>query len=150
MQRQPHREKVMDEFETRLKRDAEEIRAEASPELKSRIDASLRATEQIRPVPESRVTGMNLWWASSLTGLAAAISVIVLLNWNQPATAPATVESVATRTVPAMPEDSADLNPPLSFKTADFASPLEEEMIRLQADIEKARESVKKDIDFTF
>jgi hypothetical protein len=36
------------------------------------------------------------------------------------------------------------------FKTADFASPLEEEMIRLQADIEKARESVKKDIDFTF
>ena len=139
----------MDEFENRLKRDAEEIRAELSPELKSRIDASLRATEQIRPVPESRTTGMNIWWASSLTGLAAAISIIVLINWNQPAPVP--VEPVAnTHTVPVMPDESADLNPPLLFKTADFASPLEEEMIRLQADIEKARESVKNDIDFTF
>jgi hypothetical protein len=140
----------MDEFENRLKRDAEEIRAEVSPELKSRIDASLRATEQIRPVPESRTTGMNIWWASSLTGLAAAIAIIVLINWNQPATAPVTVKPVATHTVPVMPDESADLNPPLLFKTADFASPLEEEMIRLQADIEKARQSVKNDIDFTF
>jgi hypothetical protein len=138
----------MDEFENRLKRDAGAIQAELSPELKSRIDASLRATEQIRPVPESRTTGMNIWWASSLTGLAAAISIIVLINWNQPAPVP--VEPVATHTVPDLPDESADLNPPLLFKTADFASPLEEEMIRLQADIEKARESVKKDIDFTF
>jgi hypothetical protein len=138
----------MDEFENRLKRDAGAIQAGLSPELKARIDASLRATEQIRPVPESRTTGMNIWWASSLTGLAAAISIIVLINWNQPA--PVTVEPVATHTVPVMPDESADLNPPLLFKTADFASPLEEEMIRLQADIEKARESVKKDIDFTF
>ena len=138
----------MDEFENRLKRDAAEIRAEVSPELKSRIDASIRATDQIRPVPESRTTGMNIWWASSLTGLAAAIAIIVLINWNQPA--PVSVEPVATHTVPVPPDGSADLNPPLLFQTADFASPLEEEMIRLQADIEKARESVKNDIDFTF
>ncbi len=43
----------MDEFEDRLKRDAEKIRADISPELRLRIDASLHATEQIRPVPES-------------------------------------------------------------------------------------------------
>lgn len=140
----------MDEFENRLKRDAAEIRAEVSPELRARIDASLRATEQIRPVPESRASGMNIWWASSLTGLAAAVAIIVLINWNQPATAPVPDTPVVARTVPVIPDESPDLSPPLLFKTADFASPLEEEMIRLQADIEKARESVKKDIDFTF
>ena len=43
----------MDEFENRLKRDAEDIRAAVSPELRTRIDASLRATKQIRPVPDA-------------------------------------------------------------------------------------------------
>ena len=140
----------MDEFENRLKRDAEEIRAGISPELRTRIDASLRATEQIRPVPESRAPGMNLWWASSLTGLAAAIIVIVLINWNQPATEQVPLEQVADRTVPVAVDEFQGLYPPWLIKTADFASPLEEELARLQADIERARENVKKDIDFTF
>ena len=134
----------MDEFERRLKRDAEDIRAGISPELRSRIDASLHATEQIRPVPESRDSGMNLWWASSLTGLAAAIIVIVLINWNQPATGP-----LPDATVPNYVNEFQSLYPP-QIKTAEFTKPLEEELVRLQADIERARESVKEDIDFTF
>jgi hypothetical protein len=36
------------------------------------------------------------------------------------------------------------------IKTADFATPLEEELARLQADIERARANVRKDIEFTF
>jgi len=140
----------MDEFENRLKRDAEDIRAEVSPELRARIDASLRATEQIRPVPASRASGVNLWWASSLTGLAAAILVIVLINWNRPTTELAPAEQVAERTVPVAVDDLQGLNPPWLVKTADFASPLEEELAKLQADIERARETVKKDIDFSF
>ena len=140
----------MDEFEHRLKLDAQAIRAGISPELRSRIDASLRATEQIRPVPESPAPGMNLWWASSLTGLTAAVIVIVLINWNGPSTVPAPAEQVADRTVPVAVDELQGLYPPWLIKTADFAGPLEEELARLQADIERARENVKKDIDFTF
>jgi hypothetical protein len=139
----------MDEFEDRLKRDAEDIRAEISPELRLRIDASLRATEQIRPVPESRTSGSSLWWASSLTGLAAAIIVIVLINWKQTATEQAPVPPVVDRTVPVAVDEQPGLYPP-RLKTADFTNPLEEELVKLQADIERARENVKKDMDFTF
>jgi len=140
----------MDEFENRLKRDAEDIRAEISPQLKERIDASLRATDRIQPVPESGTSSANLWWASSLTGLAAAIMVIVLINWNRPAAELAPLEPVARHTVPVQVEDLQMLYPPRLVKTAEFTSPLEEELTRLQADIERARETVKKDIDFTF
>ncbi len=137
----------MDEFENRLKRDAEEIRVGISPELRTRIDASLRATEQIRPVPESRASGMNLLWASSLTGLATAIIVIVLINWNRPTNDLVPVEAVAS--VPDNINQNQGLYRP-QLKTADFTRPLEEELIRLQADIERARQNVREDIDFTF
>jgi len=137
----------MDEFENRLKRDAEEIRVGISPELRTRIDASLRATEQIRPVPESRAPGMNPWWASSLTGLAAAGIVIVLINWNHPTNELVPVEAVAS--VPDNINQNQGLYRP-QLKTADFTRPLDEELIRLQADIERARKNVREDIDFTF
>jgi len=139
----------MDEFERRLKQDAEDISGGISPELRTRIDASLRAMEQIRPVPESRAPGMNLWWASSLTGLATAVIVIALINWNQPATVPLPAAEAANETVPDYVDEIQSFYPP-RLKTAEFTNPLEEELVRLQADIEKARESVKEDIDFTF
>jgi hypothetical protein len=140
----------MDEFENRLTRDADAIEAEVSPELRERIDASLRGTKRIEPVPESGAPGINLWWASSLTGLAAAVIVIVLINWNRSTMELAPVEPVADRTVPATFDELQGLNPPRLIKTADFATPLEEELARLQADIERARANVKKDIEFTF
>ena len=137
----------MDEFENRLKRDAEEIRVGISPELRTRIDASLRATEHFRPVPESPASGMNLWWASSLTGLAAAVIVIVLINWNRPTAELVPVEAVAS--VPDNISQNQGLHRP-QLKTVVFTKPLEEELIRLQADIERGRQNVKEDIDFTF
>lgn len=140
----------MDEFEQRLKREAEEIDATVSPELRQRIDASLRGTKRIEPVPESRSGGMNIWWTSSLTGLAAAIAVIVLINWNRPLVEPVPVEPVAERTVPIVIDDLQGINPPRLIKTAEFTTPLEEELAKLQADIEKARATVRKDIEFSF
>ena len=91
--------------------------------------------------------GINLWWASSLTGLAAAAIVIVLINWNRPTTELVPVE--AATSVPDNINENQGLYRP-QLKTAEFTRPLEEELIRLQADIEKARQSVKEDIDFTF
>lgn len=140
----------MDEFEKRLKRDAENIETGISPQLRQRIDASLCGTERIKPVPESRAGSFNIWWTSSLTGLAAVIIVIVLINWNRPVAEPVPVEPVAERTVPAAIEELHGLNPPRLIKTADFTTPLEEELAKLQADIEKARATVRKDIEFSF
>ncbi len=139
----------MDEFERRLKRDADAIEAGATPELRARIDASIHAIEPIRPTAKKPGSSpVNLWWASSLTGLAAAVMVIVLINWNQPGNEPIPEEAMADMTVP--PDTVLHTPPPaLDIRTADFTSPLEEELVKLQSDIEKARESVKKDLDFT-
>lgn len=40
----------MDNFEKRMKRDAAAIESEVSPELRARIDASLRGIEPVRQV----------------------------------------------------------------------------------------------------
>jgi len=140
----------MDKLERRLKQDAGEIRAEVSPELQTRIDASLHAAARQRPIQaESRPTA-TLWWASSLTGLVAAAVVIVLLNWNQ--------ERAETRPVEVAREFSTVPQPllpihgrlPLKTRTADLTGPLEQELLHLQADIEKARENLQRDLRITF
>ena len=92
-------------------------------------------------MPETRTSSVNLWWASSLTGLVAATFVIVLINWNRGTTEALPVAPVADRTVPAF-DELQGLNPPRLIKTADFATALEEELARLQADIERAHTTV--------
>ncbi|MDH3440423.1 MAG: hypothetical protein OEM63_06710 [Gammaproteobacteria bacterium] len=143
----------MDDFEKRLKRDADAIEAEVTPQLRARIDASLQGIEPVRQVHKA-TPPVNLWWASSLTGLAAAVLVIVLMNWNQPGADVTLDETIAdTRPeseLPTVPEVPANEPPMLDIRTADFTSPLEQELQNLQSDIEKARESVRKDLDFTF
>lgn len=140
----------MDEFEKRLKRDADAIDATVSPALRKRIDATLQGIEPIRVADTRRNrTTPGLWWASTLTGVAAVLMIIILVNWGRPVTTPVPTAPVANMTVP--PDSVLDATPPiLDIRTADFASPLEEELVRLQSDLEKARESVKKDLDFTF
>jgi len=140
----------MDKFEKRLKQDAAAIEAPVSAQLRARIDASLHGIEPLRPASKApAATSPGLWWASSLTGLAAAVMVIVLINWNRTEPKMAPLPAVAEATVPADPEPLL-VAPLLDIRTADFASPLEEELVKLQSDIEKARESVRKDLDFTF
>lgn len=139
----------MDKLERRLKDDAERIRAEVTPEMQARIDAALRAAKPLRPVPPARQQVATLWWASSLTGLAAAVALIVLLNWNRPDAGPEPLAPVANRTVP----DGVVEQPyrfPLNARTADLTEPLEEELEHLQEDLEKARRNMERDLDFTF
>jgi len=142
----------MDEFEKRLKRDAMDIDAGSSPQLRSRIDAAMLAIERIAPKRQERSATSNLWWASSLTGLAAAAAVIALLNWNRPDPAPAAAEQTAFQVVPDAREYLQQIQGrlPLRTETAVFTHGLEDELTRLQADLEKARESVNRDFDFTF
>ena len=140
----------MDEFEKRLKRDADAVQAEVSPELRMRIDASLRGIEPIRPVSASKHAPNRLWWASSLTGLAAVIALVVISNLNNSDSAVEQDSVVVVRTEPPMPVDFSLISPELDIRSADFTSPLEEELLKLRSDLEKARENVREDVDFTF
>lgn len=142
----------MDEFEKRLKQDAQDISADIPVQLTSRIEASLLAAERIEPARQKRSDSNNLWWASSLTGLAAAAAVIVLLNWNRPEPQPVLPEQTAFQVVPDAQEYLRQIQGrlPLRAETADFTHGLEDELQKLQADFEKARENVNRDIDFTF
>ena len=142
----------MDEFEKRLKRDAQGIGADISPQLASRIEASLRSVERIDSLREKGSATSNLWWASSLTGLAAAAAVIALFNWNRPGPEPVLPEQTAFQVVPDAREYLQQIQGrlPLRAETADFKHGLEDELVKLQADFEKARENVNRDIDFTF
>ena len=131
----------MDKLAKRLKQDAEQIDVQVSKELDRRIDASLRSVELPRAAaPRSESRPAIFWWASSLTGIAAALAVIGLLNVIQPPTprSDATPPSFAS---------SAD-TPMIRFRTesAMLTEPLRQELEDLQSDLKKAEEKVKQDI----
>jgi len=156
----------MDKLERRMKEDAAAIEAEVSPQLQMRIEASLQGTQALpsaarnTPVgastagdsPEHRLgrRATTLWWASSLTGLLTAALVIVLLNWQRDRAQTEPVEVASDYTTvpsPALPFQS---HLPLRTRTADLTEPLEQELLDLQADIEKARETLERDLRATF
>ena len=138
--------KPMDNLEKRLKDDAGLIRAEMSAEMQERIRASLQSTQPVSPnpkKPESR--GMSLWLTSSLSGLAAAALIIVLVNWSTPIKPNGDMDSM-----PSVPSLSEQIPFPLSAETAEWTAPLEEELRNLQSDLEKARENVERDLRESF
>ena len=140
----------MDEFEKRLKRDATAIDASVSPQLEERLAASLHSAGREVPVAEQRSPAFSrLWLASSLTGLAAAAAIMMFVYRTEPEI----VEMpVVAETVPDYREYMEQLqeNLPLRTETVEFADGLEEELTRLKADMLKARETVSRDLDFTF
>ena len=145
----------MDELKTRLIEDAGEIDAVVSPELQRRIDASLNAARETRSVAGARPEKRNsLWMISSLTGLAAAALVMLVIGWNrQPETA--AQEQVAGQRVQAADQslpEGWDIMGGLSLniESADLTRSLEDELVNLQSDLEKARQSVERDVKFNF
>jgi hypothetical protein len=135
----------MDNFEQRLKQDAENIAADVSPELRSRIDATIRAGTAPATQHAKKPAGFRLWLAASLTGAAAAILVVTIAPRESSSPRP---EQVGR----AVPQYAPELERmfPLRAETAELTAPLEEELKNLQADIEKARENVEEDLEFTF
>ena len=139
--------KLMDKMERQLREDAGRIKADLSPELQERIRASLESTRPADQTPRKIQTpGTTLWWASSLTGLAAAALVILLINWNS-ANGPIEDEPVSATPGVVL---SIQHNFPLNVETAEWATPLEEELKNLQSDLEKARENVERDLRLSF
>jgi hypothetical protein len=148
----------MDELKNRMKQDADAIRAETTPELRARIDASLYSARKTIPPSPSPITpnrSSSLWWASSITGLTAAILIVLLTNWNNPVEPEVPDISAGTQ----MPLDNPVSLPEgwqigeeflLNVESADLTRSLEEELINLQSDLEKAKENVERDVKFAF
>lgn len=128
----------MDKLAKQLRDDAQCIEVTVSDELDRRIEASLRAVtpevDEHRPVPAARPA--LFWWASTITGVAAAVAVIAIVNWQNPEQADAPPFNVVAA-VPAID---------LKAETAMLTAPLQEELDRLQSDFRKAEEKVKRDI----
>ena len=85
----------------------------------------------------------SFWWASSLTGIAAALGVIAVINLDRQAPPPQVQvqEPVAQFVVPEFD---------LEVEAAMLTSPLAEELARLQADLERAGEVVREDVRIDF
>ena len=129
----------MDKLANRLRYDAEKIEVTVSDELDRRIRASLNgvtpATDQQATTPPTRPAGF--WWASSLTGIAAAVAVIAIINSQQAAPVPQATPANIFAAVPVID---------LKTETAMMTSPLQQELDALQSDIRKAERRVREEI----
>ena len=133
----------MDKLAKQLKADAAMIDVQVSDELDRRITASLHGVTPEKPnLPAERSRPAAFWWASSLTGVAAALVVIAIINsQSRPGDEP--VAQVAeTSPVPVV------TTPTIDWKTesAMLTRPLQQELEDLQSDLKKAEEKVKRDI----
>jgi len=128
----------MDKLAQRLRADAERIEVTVSDELDRRIEASLQnvtpEVERSRPVASKPPL---FWWASTITGIAAAIAVIAIVNWQAPEQTPAAMPASLVAAVPAID---------LKVESAMLTDPLQDELDKLQSDLKKAEEKVKRDI----
>ena len=128
----------MDKLSKRLREDAARIDVAVSDELDYRIEASLRAVTPETEAGHERVVRPPLfWWASTVTGVAAAAAVIAVLNWQAPAE-PVTPPPVAIAELAPLPD--------LKTEAAMLTAPLQQELEDLQSDFRKAEEKVKRDI----
>lgn len=131
----------MDKLAKRLRDDADQIECTVSPELDDRIQASLRGITPAEPQASLKSKPFSLWWASSLTGAAAAIVLIVIANLNAPEVIPEVVDATRPLQMPGIQWQA---------RTAVLTSPLEQEIEDLQSDLKKAEEAVKQDIERLF
>jgi len=133
----------MDKLAKQLREDAGKIECEVSAQLDNRIRASLEGVQpEVSARPRRESKSFSFWWASSLTGVAAAIVVIVVINLRAPTPGPAVTE----------PQPQAFVVPTIEWhaETAVLTMPLEQEIEDLQADLEKAEDAVRQDIDRLF
>ena len=133
----------MDKLADRLRKDADNIEVAVSDELDHRIAASLRSVTPYRE-SDSIVTSRrpaSFWWASSVTGIATAVAVLIFVNSG-------TSQVPATATPTTTPPGIVAAVPAIDWKaeTAMLTGPLQQELDALQSDFKKAERKVKDDI----
>lgn len=129
----------MDELARKLRADAEAIGVTVSPELDDRIRASLESATQEAAATETRRQPAWFWWASSLTGVAATLGIIVLVNLQQP------VPDTGVTEPPPVPLAVTQFD--WQLKPAVLTQSLEQELADIQADLKKAEQAVRSDIE---
>ena len=132
----------MDKLAKQLKDDAAQIDVRISDEFDRRMAASLEGVTPEAPhVPVLRQRPATFWWASSLTGVAAALVLIAVINSHSQIEdaeiVPPTMSPVSVATIPAIDWKA---------ESAMLTRPLQRELEDLQADLKKAEEKVKKEI----
>ena len=139
--------KHMDELARRLREDAATIDADISAQLDSRIQASLAAIEpELARQRKPARRPVSFWLASSLTGVAAALAVIAVLNVNDVDEPAAVSRTVAENRVPPLEIPAIDLD----VEAAMLTGPLTRELEDLQADLKRAEEVVRGDVRIDF
>ena len=138
----------MDELARRLREDAARINVDISPELEDRIRASLEnVSPEAAPRPEPPRRPPSMWLFSSLTGVAMAAIVIVVINLASPdaddASKPPAAAGASNGATQAVPPETLDLR----ARAAILTDPLEEELANLESDLRKAEEAVRNDLD---
>jgi hypothetical protein len=131
----------MDKLAEQLKDDAARIDVQISDAFDRRMTASLQGVRpEMADVPRVRRPAA-FWWASSLTGVAAALLLIAVFNTESPVDDTPVVP-------PALSPVSVAAIPRIDWKaeSAMLTRPLQKELLDLQADLKKAEEKVKKEI----
>jgi hypothetical protein len=127
----------MDKLAQRLHDDAGKIEVTLSDELDRRIAASLLAISPEPEAPRAKpLRPLSTWWASSITGVAAVVAVIAVIN-SEPEPVSITEPPAPTLALPFV-----DWHP----KPAVMLGPLQQEYEDLQADLKKAEKALKRDI----
>lgn len=132
------------DLEQRLREDALRIDATVSPQLQQRISASVHSARQARSVAAPRDHSPTYWLASSLTGVAAALVIILWVGRDQDSPELDSANEMATTESPEIIDVFRPF--PLEARTAVLTEPLEDELQHLQSDLEKARDRVKRDL----
>lgn len=130
----------MDKLAQQLRDDADRIEVVITPELDDRIRASLLGIRQEtrKPVASSRLAA-SFWWASSLTGVAATVAIIAVLNLNDSDSNVAITE----------PPDAQFAMPKFEWqpKAAMLTATLEQELQDIRSDLKKAEQVIREDFD---
>lgn len=129
----------MDNLAKRLREDAQQIEVQISPQLENRIAASLQSAAQDKVTPTRNRQSASFWWASSLTGVAATLAIVAIVNLWEPELEVGITE----------PPQQAFSVPQFDWKpkTAMLTETLEQELVDIQSDLKKAEQTVRDDID---
>ena len=129
----------MDKLAKRLRDDAAQIEVTISAELEGRIDASLRSVRQDVAAPAKSRQSASFWWASSLTGVAATLAIVAVVNLSKPELEVGITE----------PPQQAFSIPQFDWKPkpAMLTETLEQELVDIQSDLKKAEQTVRDDIN---
>jgi hypothetical protein len=131
----------MDDLAKKLRADAEQIEVSISPLLDDRIRASLESANQDGVVTGRRSQSASFWWASSLTGIAAALALIAIVN----VTGPEPEIGITEPPPPSLAMSRMEFN----LQPAVLTQTLEQELADIQADLRKAEQVVRDDLEQT-